>query len=215
MAPYFWRWIAIHTDAFSDECKSLSGEPCSGSDVCLRHVSCGAGVAPSLTRIITTLGKNMFKETPSSLRRYFALVAFLCLIASLSQVAVLFLEKTGRSQLSVATFATLLSGLAFAFVAVRFGTLIAKSPGTIKAVLHVSFWADCIVGVSFGRFPSRMSDRFGWVIATVIYMYLLHSVARISDEQKGNVPNQLPDPTSPSVTPPAGAGDAPSVGADH
>jgi hypothetical protein len=30
-----------------------------------------------------------------------------------------------------------------------------------------------------------------------------------------NVPNQLPDPTSPSVTPPAGAGVAPSVAADH
>ena len=29
------------------------------------------------------------------------------------------------------------------------------------------------------------------------------------------VPNQLPDPTSPSVTPPAGAGCAPSVAADH
>jgi hypothetical protein len=28
-------------------------------------------------------------------------------------------------------------------------------------------------------------------------------------------PNQLPDPTSPSVTPPAGAGVAPSVAADH
>jgi hypothetical protein len=27
--------------------------------------------------------------------------------------------------------------------------------------------------------------------------------------------NQLPDPTSPSVTPPAGAGGAPSVAADH
>jgi hypothetical protein len=29
------------------------------------------------------------------------------------------------------------------------------------------------------------------------------------------LPNQLPDPTSPSVTPPAGAGGAPSVAADH
>src|SRR5271166_4420563 len=29
------------------------------------------------------------------------------------------------------------------------------------------------------------------------------------------VPNQLPDPTSPSVTPPAGAGIAPSVAADY
>jgi hypothetical protein len=37
---------------------------------------------------------------------------------------------------------------------------------------------------------------------------------------KGNSPtpggsNQLPDPTSPSVTPPAKTGGAPSVGADH
>jgi hypothetical protein len=30
-----------------------------------------------------------------------------------------------------------------------------------------------------------------------------------------SMPNQLPDPTSPSVTPPAGAGGAPSVAADH
>jgi hypothetical protein len=30
-----------------------------------------------------------------------------------------------------------------------------------------------------------------------------------------NTPNQLPDPTSPSVTPPACAGGAPSVAADH
>jgi hypothetical protein len=29
------------------------------------------------------------------------------------------------------------------------------------------------------------------------------------------LPNQLPDPTSPSVTPPAGTGGAPSVAADH
>jgi hypothetical protein len=31
----------------------------------------------------------------------------------------------------------------------------------------------------------------------------------------GNVPNHLPDPTSPSVTPAAGAAGAPSVAADH
>ena len=35
-----------------------------------------------------------------------------------------------------------------------------------------------------------------------------------SDHQH-TVPNQLPDPTSPSVTPPAGAGRAPFVAADH
>ncbi len=35
------------------------------------------------------------------------------------------------------------------------------------------------------------------------------------DEKPERVPNQPPDPTSPSVTPPAGAGRAPSIAADH
>jgi hypothetical protein len=35
------------------------------------------------------------------------------------------------------------------------------------------------------------------------------------DYERIKRPNQLPDPTSPSVTPPAGAGGAPSVTADH
>jgi hypothetical protein len=34
-------------------------------------------------------------------------------------------------------------------------------------------------------------------------------------DANGVLPNHVPDPTSPSVTPPAGAGGAPSVGADH
>jgi hypothetical protein len=130
----------------------------------------------------------MFKETSSSLRRYFALVAFLCVVTSL--LAILLHEKTGPTQLSGATFAALLTGLAFAIVAVRFGTLIVKSPGTIKAVLHIAFWADFVLGVSFGSLPHGMSDRLGWVIATIIYMYLLQSVTRVSEEQKGNAPNQ-------------------------
>jgi hypothetical protein len=157
----------------------------------------------------------MFKETPSSLRRYFALVAFLCIIASLAQVAVLVLQKTEPAHLSAAASAALLNGLAFGFVAIQFGTLIVKSPGTIRAVLHVSFWADFALGVSFGSLPHGMSDRLGWVIATIIYMYLLHSVTRISDERKGDEPNQLTDPALPPLTPPAVAGDAPSAAADH
>ena len=43
-------------------------------------------------------------------------------------------------------------------------------------------------------------------------------VALLSQNWIGDVkrkPNQLPDPTSPSVTRPAGAGHAPSVAADH
>src|SRR5208282_5644801 len=33
-------------------------EPCTRSDVCLRHVSCGARAAPSLTRIINNVRKS-------------------------------------------------------------------------------------------------------------------------------------------------------------
>jgi hypothetical protein len=96
----------------------------------------------------------------------------------------------------------------FAFVAFRFGTLILNSPGTIKAVLHLSFWADCIVGVSFGRFPNQTSDRFGWVIAAIIYVYLLRSVTRIANELKGELSDPAQDPTFAPVTPPAEPGAA-------
>jgi hypothetical protein len=34
-------------------------------------------------------------------------------------------------------------------------------------------------------------------------------------DRKSEEPNNLPDPTSPYVTPPAGAGGAPSVVTDH
>lgn len=37
----------------------------------------------------------------------------------------------------------------------------------------------------------------------------------LADKRWRNHANKLPDPTSPSVTPPAGAGGAPSVAADH
>jgi hypothetical protein len=144
----------------------------------------------------------MFKETPSSLRRYFALVAFLCLVGSL--LSIFFHQKAGPAQSDAAKVATLLNGLAFAYVAVRFGTLIVESPKVIRLLLHLAFWADCIVGISFGRFPSTTSDRFEWVIAAIIYVYLLRSVTRISDNLKGNVPNQSSEPTLSSGTSPAG-----------
>jgi hypothetical protein len=144
----------------------------------------------------------MFKETHSSLRRYFALVAFLCLAASLPSIFIR--GATGPFLFGPSTVVVVLNGVAFAYVAARFGTLIVKSPGTIRAVLHVSFWADCLFGISFGRFPTAMSDRIGWVVAAIIYVYLLRSVTRISDEQNGNLPNQSTDPTLSSVTPAAG-----------
>ena len=144
----------------------------------------------------------MFKETPSSLRRYFALVAFLCLAASLP--AILIRGPTGLFLFGASAILVVLNGAVFAYVAARFATLIVKSPGTIRGALHFSFWADCLFGISFGRFPIVMSGGIGWVVAAIIYVYLLRSVTRISDEQNGNLPNQSTDPTLSSVTPAAG-----------
>jgi hypothetical protein len=57
---------------------------------------------------------------------------------------------------------------------------------------------------------------FGIWLGVRVSMFLFSSkLATTSQAQEGDVPNQLPDPTSPSVTPPAGAGGAPSVAADH
>jgi hypothetical protein len=52
--------------------------------------------------------------------------------------------------------------------------------------------------------PGLAVDLIGFLI--------LQRMARLRERQEHN---QLPDPTSSSVTPPAGAGDAPSVAADH
>jgi FtsH-binding integral membrane protein len=66
------------------------------------------------------------------------------------------------------------------------------------------FWLPTVSGVSLGRLGDFMTAFASFLILSVICWIQLKKR-----------PNQLPDPTSPSVTPPAGAGDAPSVAADH
>jgi hypothetical protein len=60
-------------------------------------------------------------------------------------------------------------------------------------------WLWCLLGV-FGGFDGVI----------FFYLYII-----LKDRRSLVKANQLPDPTSPSVTPPAGAGGAPSVAADH
>jgi hypothetical protein len=56
----------------------------------------------------------------------------------------------------------------------------------------------------------------GVLVKTRLHDYVLDlGTLRVSAVHQEDEPNQLPDPTSPSVTPPAGAGGAPSVAADH
>jgi hypothetical protein len=70
----------------------------------------------------------------------------------------------------------------------------------------------------------RHNSGFAWGVgsmATIVLLALLYADwDKLNDElnsgsSQSNAANHVPDPTSPSVTPPAGAGGAPSVAADH
>jgi hypothetical protein len=60
--------------------------------------------------------------------------------------------------------------------------------------------------LTFGGIGLSILGVLGLLITTLKWLFGPHIP---------EVPNQLPDPTSPSVTPPAGAGNVPSVAADH
>jgi hypothetical protein len=65
-----------------------------------------------------------------------------------------------------------------------------------------------------GGFEPEQSERCAESdVSERIRLYLAYKLGQYT--KPSDAPNQLPDPTSPSVTPPAGAGGAPSVVADH
>ena len=163
----------------------------------------------------------MLKETSSSIRRYFGIVSFLYLLVAagaFAQVALL-LRKSPSAHVSLlflirASFMLAVS-LGFGFVTVRFKALIVDAPRIIRGVLHASFWGGIALSAIYYYYGSQ-PNPIGFVVSLAIYIYLLRSVERISlEEQTAQLPNQLPDPTSLSVTPAAGAAGAPSVAADH
>ena len=80
---------------------------------------------------------------------------------------------------------------------VNFGAAIWLTVEAKAAALKWWIWA--LFGLFFG-------------VLGVALFYLVQLYTR---KHAAETPNQLPDPTSPSVTPPAGAGGAPSVAADH
>jgi len=63
------------------------------------------------------------------------------------------------------------------------------------------------------RFPQFHDNAMWWAHFAVLVLCFLPPSNRFFRHQV--MPNQLPDPTSPSVTPAAGAAGAPSVAADH
>jgi hypothetical protein len=78
----------------------------------------------------------------------------------------------------------------------------------VVVTLQVLSWLvlNIIPGIRAPTFDLKIG-YFVWLLS-----YLLLAGVHIGIKV---VPNQLPDPTSPSVTPRAGAGGAPSVAADH
>jgi ABC-type xylose transport system permease subunit len=99
------------------------------------------------------------------------------------------------------------------------GWLIVRSFGASLALMLI---VDCVTN----GLPSNHS--IGWYAEAAMYSAIPFSlfvfvpclagamtVRLLFGKRSKNAPNQLPDPTSPSVTPPARAGDAPSVAADH
>ena|ERR1700677_156452 len=84
-----------------------------------------------------------------------------------------------------------------------------KDSGLINRVVWYTFASrDQLLLAGYGFYPGIRSSSSESILNET-------SVAVSRIEIIPRMPNQLPDPTSPSVTPPAGAGGAPSVTADH
>ena len=82
--------------------------------------------------------------------------------------------------------------------------------GCVLYLLAAVFCATVFVAVD-RRSHSASDTLYGIYPFFVATFLLLDWIAR----RLSKMPNQPPDPTAPSVTPPADAGRAPSVDADH
>jgi len=144
-------------------------------------------------------------------RRFLAVLALdvcglLCIVAVYGYGSVLFLAITlvAIFLLSKAT-KTFIDSLDERQKRVR---IYARALGTLVLVALVLRWA------------LRLNNRVAWCVSSFafIFMFSILYLEWLRLGEVGTKPvmaNQLTDPTSPSVTPPAGAGGPPSVAADH
>ena len=87
-----------------------------------------------------------------------------------------------------------------------------RSMGMSFRLLGVSVWGYIVVGLAASLFAGPLARILTFDSER------REQPVDFTDQclrSKQDVPNQLPDPTSKSVTPPAGAGGAPYVAADH
>jgi small basic protein len=120
------------------------------------------------------------KETPKSLRLYFGVVAAVSFYYGVAMVA------QGPLSPLVAVFSALniLFGALFSYIVVKFSALLHTNPSFIKWILAanltfsvVGFGLSLLEGIQFGSVVVL-------VLAVLIYVYLVRSVTRLSNEAR-------------------------------
>jgi len=131
----------------------------------------------------------MLKETPKSLRTYLGIVSALYFImwaGAVSQIILLLHDKPGAHLSPVfllqAAFMVAIA-VAYAWITVKFNTLITDNPAMMKAVLHINLAGSVLFAVVYMLLGLR-PNLFGLLISVLIYVYLLKSVDRISNDLK-------------------------------
>lgn len=130
----------------------------------------------------------MANKKNASLRWWFGALSFLYLVAWIALMA-----ESASSGLGAPVsppfflsemFFRPLAACAFAFVSLRFTSLIQTKAGIILTILHVNFWG----GVALAAVDVWYGGRFNYFAAPVsvlIYVALWRSVARCARDQSG------------------------------
>jgi len=144
----------------------------------------------------------MLKETPTSLRAYFGLVAFLSFLPVAAQLSEGTFDLIGA--LVGVAFGTL-----YAYVAIRMEYLLAKKPGFIRGVLLFNLALSLIAAI-FAALNGQVWSSLPYVaVACAITAYLYSTVRRLSSTIAPIAPerpNKAPEPTPGAVTPRATEG---------
>ena len=124
----------------------------------------------------------MLKETPKSLRLYFALVAGMSLLPMSTAIV--------RGQFSdLVSWSTLLNvafSVCFVYIVIRFERLL-RNPTPIKVVLIVSMALGVISFVVSLQSGLQTRQVGSFILAMLIFVYLMRSVTRLSNEVSSGI----------------------------
>lgn len=146
----------------------------------------------------------MFKENSSAVRVVFGVLAFLYALIFAGKVAevILLLRKNAHVQVSPLFIAqalfVLMVAVAYGWVVARFWSLILDRPRAIKVVVHSTYWGSLGFGLIYLIARAHV-NYVGLVVSTIVYIYLISSVNRLSGEsgdattaQSSAAPDQRP-----------------------